>query len=77
VYWKALRATGRATEDDTNREAGRKSRDILICCHSWKKEKGSIVVVRNAIDSSSEIKFRASFVGMEQLVGFTLVPILG
>jgi hypothetical protein len=35
------------------------------------------VVVRNAIDSSSEIKFRASFVGMEQLVGFTLVPILG
>lgn len=32
--WKALLATGRAAADDTSREAGRKSRDILRCGRS-------------------------------------------
>jgi hypothetical protein len=32
-------------EEDTNREAGRKIRDILMCCRSYEKGKGSIVVV--------------------------------
>jgi hypothetical protein len=33
--WKALlAATGRAANDETSREAGRKSRDIFVCDRS-------------------------------------------
>ena len=43
--WKALRAaTARADAADTNREAGRKSRDILVGSRSCEKEIGKIEV---------------------------------